>query len=72
MPHWTTDETTLIYLYHADTRQHTLSNLHALLQALDEDEAALARLIQSATDKLQAVSDSEYDQLIETMNPFDL
>ncbi len=72
MPHWTTDETTLIYLHHADTRQHTLSNLHALLQALDEDEAALARLIQSATDKLQAVSDSEYDQLIETMNPFDL
>ncbi len=72
MPHWTTDETTLIYLHHGDTRQHTLANLHALLQALDEDEAALARLIQSATDKLQAVSDSEYDQLIETMNPFDL
>ncbi len=72
MPHWTTDETTLVYLHHADTRQHTLSNLHALLQALDEDEAALARLIQLATDKLQAVSDSEYDQLIETMNPFDL
>lgn len=72
MPQWTTDETTLIYLHHAGTRQHTLANLHALLQALDEDEAALAQMIQSAMEKLQVVSDSEYDQLIETLNPFDL
>jgi len=72
MPPWTTDEITLIYLHHTDTRQHTLSDLQLLLEALDEDEVALAQLIQSATEKLQIVSDSEYDQLIESMNPFDL
>lgn len=72
MPPWTTDEITLIYLHHTDTRQHTLADLQLLLEALDEDEVALAQLIQSATEKLQAVSDGEYDQLIESMNPFDL
>ena len=57
MPDFTQQDINLIFLYHTDTRRHTLTDLRLAYEALSKDEADLARLIQSATEKLQAMTD---------------
>ncbi len=70
MPDFTQQEINLIILYHTDTRRHTLTDLHLAYEALSEDEADLARLIQSAMEKLQAMTDQDYLRFMDTMEPF--
>lgn len=70
MPDFTQQEINLIFLYHTDTRRHTLADLRLAYEALSEDEAELARLIRSAMDKLQAMTDQDYLQFMDTMEPY--
>ncbi len=70
MPDFTQQEINLIILYHTDTRRHTLTDLHPAHESLSEDEADLARLIQSAMEKLQAMTDQDYLRFMDTMEPF--
>lgn len=70
MPDFTQQEINLIFLYHTDTLGHTLADLQLAYEALSEDEAELARLIRSAMEKLQAMSDQDYLQFMDTMEPY--
>lgn len=70
MPDFTQQEINLIFLYHTDNRRHTLADLQLAYEALSEDEAELARLIRSAMEKLQAMSDQDYLQFMDTMEPY--
>lgn len=70
MPDFTQQEINLIFLYHTDNRRHTLADLRLAYEALSKDEAELARLIRSAMEKLQAMSDQDYLQFMDTMEPY--
>ena len=60
---FTKDELSLIGIYNAGSRKETSAALIEMRQYLEDDEAELRELTDSALGKLQAMSDAEFAQL---------
>ena len=63
MMNFTNDEMNLMCIYQTGDRQGLISALTEMRGYLDEDEAELRELTDSALSKLQAMSDAEFAEL---------
>ena len=63
MMNFTNDEMNLMCIYQSDSRSGLIAALTEMRGYLDEDEAELRELTDSALGKLQAMSDAEFAQL---------
>lgn len=63
MMNFTNDEMNLMCIYQSDSRSGLIAALTEMQGYLDEDEAELRELTDSALGKLQAMSDAEFAQL---------
>ena len=63
MTNLTHDETNLLCIYQKDTRVGTIDNIRAMRQYLEEDETELLNMSDGLLQKLEAMSDEEFDTL---------
>ncbi len=63
MSNLTFEETNLAALYDGGTREKTIGKIKDMQQYLDTDEAELRLLSESTLEKLNAMTDEEYDEL---------
>lgn len=63
MMNFTNDEMNLMCIYQSDSRSGLIAALTEMRGYLDEDEAELRELTDSALGKLQAMSDAEFAEL---------
>ena len=63
MKEFTTEESNLICIYSADTRQELMGNLLDMKEYLEPDERELRELTDRVLAKLRDMSDSEYSEL---------
>ena len=63
MMNFTNDEMNLMCIYQSDSRSGLIAALTEMRGYLDEDEAGLRELTDSALSKLQAMSDAEFAEL---------
>ena len=61
---FTNDEMNLMAIYHTGTRDGLMDALTAMREYLEEDEAELRDMTDSVLGKLNAMTDSEYDELV--------
>lgn len=66
---FTNDEMNLMCIYNTGTRMGLVDELTAMSVHLEPDEAELAELTYSVTEKLCAMSDEEYTAIAETLVP---
>lgn len=64
MMNFTNDEMNLMAIYHTGTRDGLMDALTAMREYLEEDEAELRDMTDSVLEKLNAMTDSEYDELV--------
>ena len=64
MMNFTNDEMNLMAIYHTGTRDGLMDALTAMREYLEEDEAELRDMTYSVLKKLNAMTDSEYDELV--------
>ena len=64
MMNFTNDEMNLMAIYHTGTRDGLIDALTAMREYLEEDEAELRDMTDSVLEKLNAMTDSEYDELV--------
>ena len=60
---FTKDELSLIGIYNAGSRKETIAALIEMRQYLEDDEAELRELTDSAVKKLEKISDELYEEL---------
>lgn len=60
---FTKDELSLIGIYNADSRKETIAALIEMRQYLEDDEADLRELTDSAVNKLEKISDEQFEML---------
>ena len=58
------DEMNLMAIYNAGSRAALMDALTAMREYLEEDEAELRDMTDSVLEKLNAMTDSEYDELV--------
>ena len=63
MKEFTTEESNLICIYSADTRQELMGTLLDMKEYLEPDERELRELTDRVLAKLRDMSDSEYSEL---------
>ena len=63
MMNFTNDEMNLMCIYQSDSRSGLIAALTEMRGYLDEDEAELRELTDSALGKLQAMNDTEFAEL---------
>ena len=61
---FTNDEMNLMAIYNAGSRAALMDALTAMREYLEEDEAELRDMTDSVLEKLNAMTDSEYDELV--------
>ena len=64
MMNFTNDEMNLMAIYHTGTRDGLMDALTAMREYLEEDEAELRDMTDSVLEKLNAMTDSENDELV--------
>ena len=64
MMNFTNDEMNLMAIYNAGSRTALMDALTAMREYLEEDEAELRDMTDSVLEKLNAMTDSEYDELV--------
>ena len=64
MMNFTNDEMNLMAIYNAGSRAALMDALTAMREYLEEDEAELRDMTDSVLEKLNAMTDSEYDELV--------
>ena len=64
MMNFTNDEMNLMAIYNTGTRDGLMDALTAMREYLEEDEAELSDMTDSVLEKLNAMTDSEYDELV--------
>lgn len=64
MMNFTNDEMNLMAIYHTGTRDGLMDALTVMREYLEEDEAELRDMTDSVLEKLNAMTDSEYDELV--------
>ena len=64
MMNFTNDEMNLMAIYHTGTRDGLMDALTAMREYLEEDDAELRDMTDSVLEKLNAMTDSEYDELV--------
>jgi hypothetical protein len=60
---FTNDEMNLICIYNSDTREGLIAALSEMRGYLDEDEAELRKLTDSAIDKLSEITNEQFTEL---------
>ena len=60
---FTKDELSLIGIYNAATRKDTIAALVEMRQYLDDDEADLRNMTDSAVQKLRKINDEQFEEL---------
>ena len=61
---FTNDEMNLMAIYNTGTRDGLMDALTVMREYLEEDEAELRDMTDSVLEKLNAMTDSEYDELV--------
>ncbi len=64
MDRFSIEELNLMCIYDTGTRSGLMAGLEKMAPELTVEDAELAELIQSALNKLEAMSDQEYEELI--------
>ena len=64
MMNFTNDEMNLMAIYNTGTRGGLMDALTVMREYLEEDEAELRDMTDSVLEKLNAMTDSEYDELV--------
>ena len=64
MMNFTNDEMNLMAIYNTGTRDGLIDALTAMRKYLEEDEAELRDMTDAVLEKLNAMTDSEYDELV--------
>lgn len=64
MMNFTNDEMNLMAIYNTGTRNGLMDALTVMREYLEEDEAELRDMTDSVLEKLNAMTDSEYDDLV--------
>ena len=64
MMNFTNDEMNLMAIYNTGTRDGLMDALTAMRGYLEEDESELRDMTDSVLEKLNAMTDSEYDELV--------
>lgn len=64
MMNFTNDEMNLMAIYNTGTRDGLMDALTVMREYLEEDEAELRDMTDSVLEKLNAMTDSEYDELV--------
>ena len=67
---FTKDELSLIGIYNADSRKETIAALIEVQQYLEDDEADLRELTDNAVNKLEKISDEQFE-LLDLIPDFD-
>ena len=67
---FTKDELSLIGIYNAGSRKETIAALIEMQQYLEDDEADLRELTDNAVNKLEKISDEQFD-LLDLIPDFD-
>lgn len=60
---FTNDEMNLICIYNSDTREGLIAALSEMRGYLDEDEAELRKMTDSAIDKLSEITNEQFTEL---------
>lgn len=63
MMNFTREEMNLMYIYNSGTREEMMAVLTEMRGYLDEDEAELQELTDSAIDKLRGITDEQFAAL---------
>ena len=67
---FTKDELSLIGIYNAGSRKETIAALTEMQQYLEDDEADLRELTDNAVNKLEKISDEQFE-LLDLIPDFD-
>ena len=67
---FTNDELSLIGIYNAGSRKETIAALIEMQQYLEDDEADLRELTDNAVNKLEKISDEQFE-LLDLIPDFD-
>ena len=67
---FTKDELSLIGIYNAGSRKETIAALIEMQQCLEDDEADLRELTDNAVNKLEKISDEQFE-LLDLIPDFD-
>lgn len=67
---FTKDELSLIGIYNAGSRKETIAALNEMQQYLEDDEADLRELTDNAVNKLEKISDEQFE-LLDLIPDFD-
>lgn len=67
---FTKDELSLIGIYNAGSRKETIAALIEMQQYLEDDEADLRELTDNAVNKLEKITDEQYE-LLDLIPDFD-
>ena len=67
---FTKDELSLIGIYNAGSRKETIAGLIEIQQYLEDDEADLRELTDNAVNKLEKISDEQFE-LLDLIPDFD-
>ncbi len=63
MKKFTEDELQLIAIYKTNTRRSTIQEIRDMTSYLEEDEQKLIQLSKEVLNKLEGISDDEFDEL---------
>ena len=66
MPEFDMDEMTLMALYDTGTRNGLIAVLKEMRPYMDEDEKALQTMTDAVLEKLDAMTDEQYNELMRT------
>ena len=66
MPEFQPDELTLMALYDTGTRKGLITALKEMRPYMDEDEKALQNMTDAVLEKLDAMTDEQYSELLST------
>lgn len=64
MMNFSNDEMNLMAIYNTGSRKGLIEELTSMCEYLEEDEAELRDMTDSVLAKLEAMTDSEYDELV--------
>ena len=64
MMNFTNDEMNLMAIYNTGTRDGLMDALTVMREYLEEDESELRDMTDSVLEKLNAMTDAEYDELV--------
>jgi len=64
MSKFTVEETNLVCIYHTGTRADLITELSEMQRYLEQDEIELLKLTNSVIDKLNTMSDREFESIV--------